>query len=123
MLKIKRLLLSFVLLIFNIINFSVLLSNIDDDYTNIFITLFYLFLSYHKNFKYLIADLHTTLCQAQSLRACIIRNKLLFKQRRQLEGKALQHINAKALACLRQARAFAAAQSHEHELLQQLCAR
>lgn len=46
MLKIRRLLLSFVLLIFNIINFSVLLSNIDDDYTNIFITLFYLFLSY-----------------------------------------------------------------------------
>ena len=41
MLKIRRLLLSFVLLIFNIINFSVLLSNIDDDYTNIFITLFY----------------------------------------------------------------------------------
>ena len=36
MLKIRRLLLSFVLLIFNIINFSVLLSNIDDDYTNIF---------------------------------------------------------------------------------------
>ena len=46
MLKIRRLLLSFVLLIFNIINFSVLLSNIDDDYTNIFITLFYFFLIY-----------------------------------------------------------------------------
>ena len=30
MLKIRRLLLSFVLLIFNIINFSVLLSNIDE---------------------------------------------------------------------------------------------
>ena len=54
MLKIRRLLLSFVLLIFNIINFSVLLSNIDDDYTNIFITLFYLFLSYlvYKEWKY-----------------------------------------------------------------------
>lgn len=39
---------------FNIINFSVLLSNIDDDYANIFITLFYLFLSYlvYKEWKY-----------------------------------------------------------------------
>lgn len=54
MLKIRRLLLSFVLLLFNIINFSVLLSNIDDDYANIFITLFYLFLSYfvYKESKY-----------------------------------------------------------------------
>lgn len=54
MLKIRRLLLFFVLFIFNFINIAALVSDVNNDYTNIFISIFYLFLSYlvYKEWKY-----------------------------------------------------------------------
>lgn len=54
MLKIRRLLLFFVLFMFNFINITALVSDVNNDYTNIFISIFYLFLSYivYKEWKY-----------------------------------------------------------------------